>query len=157
VRKDPCNCTMRLTALADIWAWKGPFDVDVFASPLAVAAHPTTKVQLDCVSPFVMPQRLHCDAFSFNDGRRLYAFPPTNLIGKYIRFILSNNCKCVLIVPEWPTQFWWPLVVNRHRMCLGSVSSCIKAGQSGLPHPFGGSFDAKEALKVILHAVVFNM
>lgn len=157
MNKDPYNCTMRPAIFKRLWEWKGPFDVDVFAAPGAVMANPVTGAKLDCVSPFPMKSRLHCDALSFVTDKLIYAFPPPGLIPKYLRLIKTCRLSCVVIVPEWKTSLWWPLVENRERCCLGPVKACIQTGKAGLAHPFGKGFDKALALLTNLWAVAFNM
>lgn len=154
---DPYNCTLSVSAFQRLWQWKGPFEVDTFAAPGAVAMHPGTKVALDCVSPFVMPKRLHSDALSFVSERTLYAFPPPGLIHNYLHLVNTHSMRCVLIVPEWTTSIWWPLVSSLPTFRLGPVKSCVKKGESGLAHPFGRSFSLEQALDTELLAVAINM
>ena len=123
--KDPYSCTLLLEAFKKLWLWKGPFDIDVFSSPVAVARDPSSVARLLCISPLQMKGRLHCEALSFVDSRMLYAFPPPGLIAKYLRFVCNNNLKCVLIVPNWPTAVWWPIVGVLDRLSLGLVKGVM--------------------------------
>lgn len=114
LHKDPYNCTLSAEAFKSLWLWKGPFAVDVFSSPVAVARDPASGARLLCVSPFQMKGSLHCDALSFVDSRKMYAFPPPSLIAKYLRFVRNNNLQCVLVVPNWLNLFILVSRVDQH-------------------------------------------
>ena len=157
LHSDPYDCTLSSDVFVFFWKWKGPFKVDVFASPGAVAYHPETRLPLPYVSPFHMEGRVHCDALSFIDEGVLYAFPPPILIAKYLRFVKNNTLKCVVVVPNWPTAVWWPMVALRDRIDLGKVQDCVSKGRGGLPYPFGRSFELVSALNTCLWAVAFNV
>lgn len=49
------------------------------------------------------------DAFSFPWKMMFYAFPPVILIGKVLNKIQQEKSKGILVVPNWPTQAWYPL------------------------------------------------
>ena len=61
----------------------------------------------------------------------------------------------VIVVPEWPSQSWWPLVCGCPRLRLGTVEEVVQAGQYGLGHPFGRSF--REPDEVLMVAVALNV
>lgn len=79
-------------------------DIDLFASrinhqlPRYVSWHPD-------------PNAIAIDAFSFkwNSGK-YYIFPPFSIIGRVVNKIRREGTQCILIVPDWPSQFWYPLV-----------------------------------------------
>ena len=51
-----------------------------------------------------------------NPSTVLYMFPPVNQIGRTLRKIVRERLRGVIIVPEWPTQAWWPLLCGiRHK------------------------------------------
>ena len=39
-----------------------------------------------------------------------YCSPPFSCIGKLLQKIISNNANGVLIVPSWPSQFWFTVL-----------------------------------------------
>lgn len=153
---DPYNCTLKSDCFAKVWAWNGPFEVDAFSGPSAVQKHPHTGEQLSCVSPFAMPLRLHCDALTFITVQSLYAFPPPGMLLKYIKLVMQHSLRCVIVVPQWPTALWWPLVAVREQLRLGKVGDCVRPGRFGLAHPFGQAFDLEQALDTTLVAVAFS-
>lgn len=54
------------------------------------------------------PNALHCDAFTLNWSEFVaYAFPPFNLIGRVLKKVELDRCELVIVVPEWPSQYWF--------------------------------------------------
>ena len=53
------------------------------------------------------------DAFSISwkEGL-LYVFPPFSIIGQTISKIIQDDSDVILVVPDWNTQYWYPLAVN---------------------------------------------
>ena len=41
-----------------------------------------------------------------------YAFPPFICIGKCIKKIITDKAYGILIVPNWPYQPWYPLLLD---------------------------------------------
>ena len=80
-----------------------------------------------------------------------YAFPPFSIIDKVCHKIVVDRAEGVLIVPSWPTQNWYPLVM---KLCL-KPPYFIKPGKDvlilnnepGTPHP----------LHKNLHLLVFHV
>ena len=108
--------------------------IDLFASRL--------NFQL---KPFVAwmpnPEASFTDAFTINWSDCLfYAFPPFSILSQVIKKIEYDRATGILIVPNWPTQAWFPLL---HRLLLKEplrlpwrgdlVSLWFKQG----PHPLG--------------------
>ena len=53
------------------------------------------------------------DAFTMNWNTIFgYAFPPFSLIGKVLKKVEQDNCKIVIVVPDWPTSFWYAKLFN---------------------------------------------
>ena len=84
----------------------GPLDFDLFATRL--------NNQLpDYASWKPDPGAKLCDAMSFNWTTVCgYAFPPFILIGKVLKKVEHDKCKLTLIVPEWPSQHWFPKLLT---------------------------------------------
>ena len=58
----------------------------------------------------------YCDAFSLDWSKfYAYAFPPFNLIGKVLRKVEMDESDLLLIVPEWPSQYWFAKI--RDMLC----------------------------------------
>lgn len=151
---DPYACMLQRSVFLKIWDELGPLHVDVWASDGARQASPL-GVLLPCVSPFDVPGRLAPDAMSFLDKtKRLYAFPPANMLGPYIEFVVRHKQPVVLVVPKWCSRPWYAVLVQvgSKWLRLGKVSEVI-IQNTPRSHPFGREFDRQEALDTVLWAV----
>ena len=56
------------------------------------------------------PGAVAIDAFTidWSNYNLIYCFPPFSLIGKVLQFIQESKTTAILINPHWPTQFWYP-------------------------------------------------
>lgn len=84
----------------------GPLNFDLFASrlnnklPLYASWKPDPGAKL-------------CDSLSFDWASvKGYAFPPFALIGKVLRKVNHDKCSLVIVVPEWPSQHWFPMLLK---------------------------------------------
>lgn len=81
----------------------GKFDIDLFAS----------NINFKCkkfISWYPDPEAIGVDAFTYCwEDWYFYAFPPFALIPKVLRKIMVDKAEGVLVVPNWPTQPWFPL------------------------------------------------
>lgn len=81
-------------------------NMDLFASRLTSQLTQYCSWQPDPGSAFV-------DAFSIDWSKfNFYAFPPFSLIPRCLQKIQQDKGKGILIVPVWPTQTWFPLVLQ---------------------------------------------
>jgi hypothetical protein len=87
----------------------------------------------------------------------LYAFPPAALLSALISRIVKLGLRVVVVVPIWKQAEWWPLISAQPSIYCGKVADCIVAGEAGLCHPFGPSFDHKQALQTDLEARAMNL
>ena len=80
--------------------------VDLFASRL--------NKQFDTyVSYKPDPYARHIDAFTISwANEKFYCFPPFSCILKAIRKIIQDKATGNLVVPDWPTQSWYPLLLQ---------------------------------------------
>jgi len=84
----------------------GPFSIDLFASRL------NKKCKRFC-SRFPNPEVTAVNAFTISwKNENFYAFPPFAIIPKMLRKIISDKAKGVVVVPNWPTQHWYPLFMS---------------------------------------------
>jgi hypothetical protein len=82
-----------------------------------------------------------------------YAFPPVHLVGGVLRLVAEQRVQVLLIAPEWPSQWWWPLmqsmvsmVVDLRKVADGQpLFLATKAG--GLLHPLGPGFADPSAVQ----------
>ena len=59
------------------------------------------------------PSFIAVDAFSISwAGMKIYAYPPFSLVGMVISKIIKGNTHGIMIIPVWPTQHWFPLLVK---------------------------------------------
>jgi hypothetical protein len=72
------------------------------------------------------------DAFSINwHSSHFYAFPPFSLIGRCLQKIRVDQASGVMIVPLWPTQTWFPSLLQM----LFHQPWVLVAAPSLLQHP----------------------
>ena len=56
------------------------------------------------------PDSVAVDSFTiFWKKLRFYAFPPFSIILKVLRKIIDDKATGIVVVPDWPTQPWYPL------------------------------------------------
>ena len=59
------------------------------------------------------PNSPHVDAFTINwNGHKLYAFPPFSLLPRCLQKMSQDRAQGVLIAPLWPTQTWFPVLLQ---------------------------------------------
>ena len=59
------------------------------------------------------PGCTYVDAFSIIwSNFNFFAFPPLSLIPKCVQKIIQDKAKGILLMPVWPTQTWFPLVLQ---------------------------------------------
>lgn len=55
------------------------------------------------------PESMCVDAFTIDwEPYFFYAFPPFQIIGKVLDKIVHDKATGILVVPDWPSQFWYP-------------------------------------------------
>lgn len=80
--------------------------VDLFASRLS------KKLEL-YVSRFPDHMAYAVDAFSFQwIAHNYYIFPPFSLITRVLQKIVQDKTEAVMVCPIWPTQPWWPSLLQ---------------------------------------------
>ena len=59
------------------------------------------------------PEAMHTNAFLVSwRGRPFYAFPPFAVIGKVLHKIVLDLATEIIVVPIWPTQPWYSLLMK---------------------------------------------
>ena len=111
----------------------GKPDIDLFATRL------NKKVKKFC-SWYPDPDACYINAFSLNwsDFKFAYSFPPFSLVGRCIQKIQTDRAKGILVVPLWPTQTFFPVLMRLlvdSPLILPKTSSILKLGQSSQEHP----------------------
>ena len=91
------------TAFTELKSKLGEPEVDMFASRLN---HKTPRY----IAWGPDPGAVAIDAFTIDWSKYnlIYCFPPFSLIGKVLQFIQESKVTAILVYPHWPTQFWYP-------------------------------------------------
>ena len=102
----PTEWTLDASSVDSMWSvWGRPF-VDMFATSRN-AKLPTF------VSPIPEETAWKVDALSFPwTGLFLYAFPPIILVKQVLQRVRLFDCRVILVAPWWPTQPWFPELLN---------------------------------------------
>ena len=59
------------------------------------------------------PEAKAVDAFLTDWGKQFsYFFPPFSLIGKVTSKIWQDKAHCIVIIPKWTTQYWYPVIME---------------------------------------------
>ena len=116
----------------------GEPEIDLFASRL------DNQVQ-NYVSWLPDPEARAVDAFTLNwTGLRFYAFPPFCLITKCLQKIRNDDAEGIMIVPNWPSQAWFPILKKMligEPMLLTRSSTLLRLPNSDTPHPLHSKMD----------------
>ena len=84
-------------------AW-GPHSIDLFAN------RSNTQLPRFC-SLLYERDAVAIDAFSISwHGENAYAFPPPSLIPAVLSHAATCRTTFTIIIPEWHSAFWWPLL-----------------------------------------------
>ena len=93
-------------------AW-GPHSIDRFSTKESCQALQPPHGGRFCAL-FFHPDAIWTDAFSAPwTGEHNWAFPPFPFVGDAIAAFRSAGASGTLIVPDCPTEFWWPLLRAR--------------------------------------------
>ena len=83
--------------------WGTP-DIDLFASRLNFQIKPFVSWKAD-------PEATAINAFTISWSETFsYIFPPFSLLGKVLQKLQEDKGKAIVIVPEWKTQTWYPML-----------------------------------------------
>ena len=59
------------------------------------------------------PDALHINAFTVDwHDYNFYCFPPFSCIGAVVQKIMNDHATGIVIVPNWPNQPWYPLLLD---------------------------------------------
>jgi len=86
--------------------------IDLFASH--------ANAQLDLyISWRPDPYAFEVDAFSMTwTDLQFYCFPPFSLCARVLQKVREEEAEGIIIVPQWPTQPWWPLLIRLSKFRL---------------------------------------
>jgi hypothetical protein len=78
-------------------------------------------------SKFWCPGSSHVDAFSTNwAGDNNWLVPPISLVSKTIKHLKVCKARGTLIVPDWPSASFWPILFAENNHWRGIVARVIK-------------------------------
>ena len=85
----------------------GPVITDLFASRLNFKVVPYVSYGPD-------PYCCHVDCFTmtWKSPYVFYAYPPFSVIPKVLQKIQQDMCQVLVVFPFWPTQLWFPTLMN---------------------------------------------
>jgi hypothetical protein len=85
------------------------------------------------VTPVADPKAEGSDAFSLVwKGVKIYAHPPIAIIAKVLRKIEEEKVEAIVVIPNWPTQPWWPVLQKLvwKSVILGNSEEVLVPGQA---------------------------
>ena len=107
-------------------------EIDLFASRLNKQLERYVSWQAD-------PGAEAVDAFTIDwQGLNFYAFPPFCLISKCLQKIRKDNATGIMVVPNWPSQPWFPVLIEMtvgQPMFIQKSNSLLVQPVSREPHP----------------------
>ena len=84
----------------------GKFSLDAFANDY------NCKCDRFC-SLYHVPGSSGIDAFNFDwSNEFLLLVPPVSIIGRVLQHLLLCQAEGVLVVPCWPSAYYWPLLIK---------------------------------------------
>ncbi len=86
-------------------------NIDLFPSRLNCKLKPYVAFKPD-------PEACAFNAFSISWSKySFYAFPPFSILPQVLQKILLDKATGLLVIPNWPTQAWWPKVLTFTACC----------------------------------------
>ena len=124
---------LRKRVFRRLWDRWGPFERDLFACPLTAQKYPISGHQLPFFSHVLTQGALGLDALSQEWEVPSYGFPPMRMAGEAVLAALRAPAPTVLILPDWPSQPWSPLLARAdvEAVPLGRAMDVTRPGPSG--------------------------
>ena len=103
----PGEWSLNSNVCQKLWKIWGKPNIDLFA------LNSNNKLPL-YVSPVADDQAIGLDGLSQQwDGQEVYAYPPTTLIqAVLLKLASSRETRMILIAPSWPSQIWFPQLLE---------------------------------------------
>ena len=80
-------------------------------------------------SRFFLPEAAGVDAFAQNWRNTCnWAVPPIYLIPRLLKFMVSQPCLVILVIPEWPSAIFWPYFLEFRHDQTRSIRRVLKLG-----------------------------
>ena len=90
------------------------------------------------VSPLPDPAAWATDALSFSWQQMwVYAYPPIPLMHQVLQKVAAEPCDVILVAPAWPTQSWFPLLLQLsvdHPRALPPLRKLLKQPRRNVFH-----------------------
>ena len=107
------------------------------------------------------PCSIAVDAFSISwAGMKIYAYPPFSLVGMVMSKIIKDNTHGIMIIPVWPTQHWFPLLMKHlihYPILLPQTKSTISLPfNEKLKHPMTPKLQLAAVLVSAMPSEVIN-
>ena len=134
VFNDKTEWKLNTTVFNDIINEFGVPDIDLFASRMNYQFKPFVAWLPDPEAKFI-------DAFTLDWANAMfYAFPPFSIVSQVLRKVEFDGATGILVVPNWPTQAWFPLL--RQLLLAAPMTLKWKPDLVALPfrqgqHPLG--------------------
>jgi hypothetical protein len=136
-----------------LWQLWGPFAADMYAQQRSAQCWPGAGTRLPFWALWVEREAAGIDALSADwhaQGGLCYAFPPVPMVGPTLEFLRAQHARAVVVVPIWPAQWWWPLLLSlrMEEMQLGQGRQVMGPVCAGAPwHPLGSSYASPESVR----------
>ena len=60
------------------------------------------------------PHASYIDAFTLSwSDKHFYCFPPFSCVLQVLQKIIQDKATGIMVVPMWPTQSWYPIMISR--------------------------------------------
>lgn len=96
------------------------------------------------------------DAFTFKWSESLlYAFPPFCLISRVLKKICNDKCRCIVVVPLWKSQVWYPefeRLRQSNSLIFGPEKDLLTSPFSNRHHPLHSSLKLVAAILQDVHS-----
>jgi hypothetical protein len=103
--------SLRTTIFKSVQQALGPLEIDCFA---AMENHQLPKYMALRPDPF----SIQTDFFAKTSPRkRLYCFPPFNLVLRLLSKLEREKSTAVVILPLWPSRPFWPIMLTMLAQC----------------------------------------
>ena len=130
---DPDDYSLSASTFRTVESTWGPHSIDLFAS--------SSNAQLPRFCSLLYERdAVATNAFSLSwNGENAYAFPPPSLIPAILTHAASSGTTITIIIPEWHSAFWWPLLSPSpriwhsfvtHSLDLRKGSTCLVPGRT---------------------------
>ena len=76
-------------------------------------ACPSIKPRENCLKADPGAKATDALSIDWSPYKLVYCFPPFILIGKMLQKIQQDHANAIIVVPNWQTRFWYPLLAKQ--------------------------------------------